>query len=293
MKQKVVLLISIAAGVLAFWLSNRYLQREHDRIHRGARKVQIIAASRDLPSGTVLEIGDLGMRREYATAVGENVFRPEDVDRLLGRRLRYGLKRNDPVWWTHVDLPRSGRYGLADSIPDPVVMTAETLAAERRRQAMLHGESVQVWRAVSISVSGADSVSGMVRPEDKVDVLGTFTVPTEENPAETETVTLTLMENVTVLAVGQQIASELTAEARATRGYSTVTLKVSPVEAEILVFTQHSKSQLALTLRNPEDEHLFNPATADNKYQRIGEPLPAIDFSWLLAQARSRARLGE
>jgi pilus assembly protein CpaB len=236
---------------------------------------------------------DIGARREYATAVGENVFRPEDVNRLLGRRLKYGLKKNDPVWWTHVELAEGGPGGLAAAIPEPDVKSAEDLRVERQRRAMLDGETVQVWRAVSITVSGADAVSGMVQPQDKVDVLGTFTIPSETNPQEVESVTLTLMENVSVLAVGQQTGNDLPQSGRRSRGYSTVTLKVSPVEAEILVFTQHSKSQLALALRNPGDEHLFNTESAGNKYQRIGEPLPAIDFSWLLNQARSRARLQE
>jgi hypothetical protein len=38
-KQKLVLLISIAVGILAFWMTGRYLQNEYNRIHRGARKI--------------------------------------------------------------------------------------------------------------------------------------------------------------------------------------------------------------------------------------------------------------
>ena len=94
----------------------------------------------------------------------------------------------------------------------------------------------------------------MVQPNDHVDVLGTFRFPAAEKGTQMDTVTLTILQNVTVLAVGQQLANQRSAADR--RGnYSTITLSVSPKEAEMLVFAQQ-KGVLTFTLRNNTDPYV-------------------------------------
>jgi Flp pilus assembly protein CpaB len=110
-------------------------------------------------------------------------------------------------------------------------------------------------RAISLSVGGSSAVSGMVQPNDRVDVLGTFTMASKTVPGEMETVTLTVLQDVTVLATGQRMANQAVARrgiAQAS-GYSTVTLEVTPREAELLVFAEEVKGRLVLSLRNPAD----------------------------------------
>lgn len=234
MKEKVVLLISILVGILAFWLTNRYLQKEREKLYAGAEKVKVVVAGRSLPAGTVLAVEDLAQSSVYKTAVGENVVRPEDLDTIIGKKLRYSLKRGEPVWWSQVDVPDRRRTGLA-----PMVRSG--------------------LRAISIAIGGADTVSGLVQPNDRVDILGTFSFPARDSAAgEFETVTLTVLQDVTVLATGQQLARTDSGSGQGAwrpGGYSMVTLEVSPREAELLTFVQHMKGQgqLTLALRNPED----------------------------------------
>jgi pilus assembly protein CpaB len=92
-----------------------------------------------------------------------------------------------------------------------------------------------------------------------VDILGTFTFPSNKGDPQLDTVTLTILQNVTVLATGKDTARSLTEAAIQTGGgarrpssYSTVTLLVTPKEAEMLVFAMQ-KGRLTLTLRNPSD----------------------------------------
>ena len=95
-------------------------------------------------------------------------------------------------------------------------------------------------RAVSIPVSGAAGVSGMVRPNDCVDVLGSFVLPSSTgstDPSEMEMVTLTVLQNVTVLAIGSDTQRTIS-DRKNNSGYSSVTLQVTPREAEVLVFAQ-------------------------------------------------------
>ena len=121
-------------GIIAFWLSARYLDRERDKLYAGAEKIQVIAAARDLPAMTVLETDDLGVKTVYKSAVGENVFLPGDLQRIKGKRLNYLVKKGSPVMWSQVDMPREVASGLA-----PVIKTRN--------------------RAVSISISGAPAIS--------------------------------------------------------------------------------------------------------------------------------------
>ena len=65
-----------------------------------------------------------------------------------------------------------------------------------------------------------------------------------------------------VLATGRETAKSI---GTSNSNYSTVTLEVSPREAEMLVFAEQMHGRLSLTLRNPND----------TSYER---ELPAVDF---------------
>ena len=138
-------------------------------------------------------------------------------------------------------------------------------------------------RAMTISVSDVTGVGGLIQPNDHVDILGTFesTAPRMTSSASAksgkdfkamqeyfvgkaiesagaggDTVALTLLQNVTVLATGKR-CSEVTLPGgqsfgRGEEEYESVTLLVTPAEAQLLVFAQ-GYGELTLTLRNPED----------------------------------------
>jgi Flp pilus assembly protein CpaB len=67
-------------------------------------------------------------------------------------------------------------------------------------------------------------------------------------------VTLTMIQNLTVLATGAQLARQTTESGKEQQaGYSMVTFEVDTEQAEILVFAQQTRGQLYLSLRNPND----------------------------------------
>lgn len=255
MKQRIVLLASVIIGLVAFWLTSEHLQNEREKLYAGAAKVKILAAARDLPAGTMLKFEDVGQKSVYRTSVGENVFKPEDVNTVLDKRLLFSLKAGEPVWWSHVQLPERARGGLAPTVKSGL-------------------------RALSISVGGAAAVSGLVQPNDRVDIIGTFTFPSRKQAGQTEAVTLTLLQDVSVLATGQRLGKTdlLGAESSGgAGGYSTVTLEVSPREAEVLTFAQHVKGQLTLALRNPEDLS-FEKDLPEIDFQHLENRLPDLNL---------------
>ena len=257
MKQKLILIISVVVGILAFILTNNHLSGLREDLYRGAAKKLIIVANRDLPSGATLELSDIAQREEFASAVGDNIFTPNEIDTVVGKRLKMPINRGNPLLWSHVDLPENRISGLVPTIRVGL-------------------------RALSVPISGAAGVSGLVQPNDRVDILGTFSFPSATNPEELESVTLTLLQDVSVLATGQRMARDAIGAAydRRAAGYSTVTFEVTPREAELLVFAQHVKGQLSLALRNPEDvsyedslpsvnfEHIESKLEEYNRYRQ-------------------------
>lgn len=252
MKDKLVLIASIVVGLVAFVLTNYHLREERAKLYAGARQVQIIVAKADLPAGTVLEIKDLALNRVFERAVGGNALREENLNTILGKRLRYSVRPGDPIFWSYVDIPGRGTGGLGSMVKNGL-------------------------RAISIAVSGEAAVSGLVQPNDRVDLIGTFTFPSRNNPGQMENVTLTVLQDVTVLATGQQLATDETLGIPSRRGgYSAVTLEVTPREAEVLIFAQHLRGQIALSLRNREDVS-YERDLPEINFEHIESKLPELN----------------
>ena len=247
MKQKIVLVVAIAAGLLAAVLTRAYLaakDAEYARLKANfAREnglMDAIVFKKDLPAGTVLAMKDLGILTVPAKGLRGQAIAPENVKSIIGRRTRVSHKAADVVFWSDIEGGAPRQNSLANDI---------------RRQ----------MRAVSINCAGASAVSGMVRPADHVDVIGTFSFPgppdAQGRPVQ-KFVTCTILQNVLVLATGRETAKSATSQSGA---YNMVTLEVTPREAEMLVFAEQIHGRLTLTLRNPNDVS-------------FEEKLPKVDF---------------
>ena len=269
MKQKLIPLASILIGFLAFFLTHHYIQRQFDNLDRieaelyaGARKTPVVVASRDIPAGTVIVKDDLASISLYENAKPEGVIPVDDVMLLLNRKLLWPVKAKTPIVWSQIEGSEGRRGGLS-----PII---------KHRM-----------RAISISVSGAASVSGMVQANDRVDVLGTFSFPSKIVDDEMETVTLTVLQDVTVLAVGQTLGTRsVRREKRRSSSYSTVTVEVTPREAELLVFAQQTQGKLSLSLRNPTDIY-SEQVMPEINFDYLVEKLPELNAT------RQRVILGK
>ena len=250
MKEKIIPILSVAIGMLAFALTYQYLQREHQRleeerqrIYENAQRIRVMAAAKDIPAGTAIKPTDLGTISVFKSSVGGHAVMPEDAEMLFGRKSLFRIEQKEPVFWSHIEGGAAQAMGLS-----PIIKPG--------------------MRAISLGVTGPDAVSGMVQPNDRVDILGTFAFPSKTVAGEMETVTLTVLQDVTVLAVGQQLAKDAHAARRARGGSSSITVEVTPRESELLVFAQQLKGALTLALRNAGDVSF----EAD---------LPTIDFQQL------------
>ncbi len=262
MKEKIVPIASVGVGLVAFVLTLQYwkirdreLEAEWKKLSAAQQTVSIMVARRNIPRGTALVSDDLTVASKYPSEIISDAMDPYDAYLALGKKTLRGLTQGDQLTWSNIEGGQTGALGLA-----PVIK---------------HG-----MRAISISVGGAAAVSGMVRPNDRIDVLGTFSFPAEKTPGEMETVTLTVLQDVLVLATGQTLARDRPDSRRRDSSYSAVTLEVSPREAELLVFAQQAHGRLSLSLRNPEDvnyettmpvvnfDHLHNQLDEYNRHRQ-------------------------
>ncbi len=237
MKQKIILLAALLAGIAAFVLSKRNFETFKTKFEAQFARVRVIAAARNLPVGTVLTKNDIGVADVFAKAIAGRPVLPDDYTEIVGKKTRVFINEGLAILWTDIDIPYGGVGGLSGMIKP--------------------GE-----RALAIPADSIAAVSGHVKPNDHVDIIGTFTFPAAAKGGGasggqlSDTITLTILQDVTVLATGHITSrrpSEMQSGAdRMGSQYSSVTVGVTPREAEVLVFA-HQKGRLTLSLRNRED----------------------------------------
>jgi pilus assembly protein CpaB len=118
------------------------------------------------------------------------------------------------------------------------------------------GKSARIpagYRVVSVRVTVYSSVSGLVQPGDRVDLL-VFLRKNEEIPT---TATKTILQDVTVFAVDAETERSVDPAGDA-RSVRTVSLLVQPEQAETILLAGQL-GELSLALRRPND-HLEGPS---------------------------------
>lgn len=228
MNRKIVLLFSGILALLAVVLMQLYRNSLKEELGVAGERVSILVAKEDIPAFTVIERGML-MAREYP----KNFLPPRYltkslVDDVVGQTTSFTVKKGDALLTTDL--------------------------ASTQSEAKLSRVISEKMRALALPVDRVTSFGGLLRPKDHVDILGTF-----QKPGEGDVETVTLLQNVTVLAVGAQLGTGRAiadAGAGSARGgkvrIDTVTVLVTPEEAELLVFAQ-DRGELSITMRNEED----------------------------------------
>ena len=267
MKRKIVLLASLLAGIAAAVLTRFYVASKDAEVAalkasfaRRFGTIDVLIYGHDIPAGTALARGDLLKMEVPAAGLRGQALTEENLSDVLGRKTLVSHRRADIVFWSDIEGGNPAAKGLSDDVK-------------------------KTMRAISINCIGAASVSSMVRPNDHVDVIGTFDLSSKPAGSSrvNSLVTCTLLQNVLVLATGQT-TSKTRRSAAAAGGYSTVTLEVTPREAEVLAFAEQIKGRLVLTLRNRNDAY-------------TEKELPNVDFEKIrgeieeLNQRRQQQRL--
>ncbi len=219
-----VALASVLAGGAAFLGARSYLESRtaslEQQLSERFETRPVLVVSRDIPRGEALRTDSLAVRQMPSRFVRSDSLEPEAVNLLLGRRLSRGLSSGDAV---------------AESDLEP------------RSLARLSAELKLGMRALTMPVDEVNSLSGMLRAGDVIDLY--YLRQHEGNSAQ---LTL-LLESVPVLATGAQLAGVAGKAGSVATEFATVTLQLSPDDAARVVLAQRT-GQLTAVLRNHSDQ---------------------------------------
>ena len=223
LKGKTPLIIAVILGLVAGAVAYMGVEREKRRVKAGWNLVPVIVASSDIAEGTQISLEMVSQRPIPEQFVTSSVIKPDSVSFVAGQRVLVPLQAGDPLLWSQF----------------------ETSKANEKLSTIVQKKG----RALTIDTSGAKmSVGGWVRPNDHVDIIGSF-----RDTSSGEQIAVTLMQNVSVLATGKITGTtNMNLLPENERTYNNVTFLLLPEEAEILSLAS-DLGALTLTLRNPED----------------------------------------
>ena len=216
--------LALAAGLMlvGFAVTWSAIARERADVRKGWNLVPVLVAAVDLSEGTTISMEQLSQRSVPEQFVTSSVVKPDSAGYVVGQKVQVAIAAGDPLMWNQFDASRA----------------VERLATRIFKKA----------RALAVEVKGTTSVGGWMRPNDHVDIIGSFKDPLTNQP-----VAVTLMQNVMVLATGKLTGTtNVNLVPQSERAYGHVSLMVLPEEAEMLVLAGQLGG-LTFTLRNEDD----------------------------------------
>jgi pilus assembly protein CpaB len=187
--------------------------------------VNYLVAAHALPAGTLARDEDFGLKSGAPAEVpaGALLDSPEIRASLRGALVRRYIDPGMPV--TREDVVRVRDRGFLAAVLEPGT------------------------RAISISVDAASGVAGLIWPGDRVDVILTQDMDATASLGE-RIASETVLRDIRVIAVDQDIAqgTEPSAASKSGRVPNTVTLQVTPEQADKVAVAQHL-GHLSLSVR--------------------------------------------
>lgn len=241
--------ISIGLGVFAMFLIYSYSQEkkaEYDKRYGTSKRV--LVAAKD-----ILEMSTIDETMIEYLEVPVDFMQPgavEDPDLAISKVAAAPFKKGEQILNTKL-LSLGANTGLSSQVAP--------------------GK-----RAVSIQVDEARSVSKLVQPGDRIDILASVEIGSGINK---QTEVRTLMQDVVILATGPKITNNIprlleknnfTNEAvyrnlNGDTSFQTITVEASPQEAQNLVYMMTSSpGSIFFTLRNPNDRIVTPMSGADS-----------------------------
>lgn len=216
----VILGVALGLGVLAAYGVNQYITRQVEDIEargRSGKTVRVVVPKQDIVKGTALTASMVAVREIPAEWAHSNALTPEQFERVENQKLAYPAMRGEMLLWSLLEGQRAPSF-------------SSRLVVGRR--------------AITVPVDEVNSISGMLEPGDRIDLVVTV-------KKDSRSFMLPMLQNVTVMATGTRAVVEADGK-EGKRTYTTITLDASPAEAERLLAAREV-GKLAALLRAPGD----------------------------------------
>lgn len=184
--------------------------------------VSYVVANGDLTSGSIIDPFDnqqFAVRSDIPADLAQsNAITPNDADAISGALLIANMKRGDILTWQMVD-------------------------TDERRQ--LASKLLPGRRALTIPVDDQSSISSMLKPNDRIDLLLSY-------DKGGMVVAAPLLQNVRVIATGDNVSTNYMASGQSLDRYANITLDLS-IDDVSRVTTALDLGRISAVLRNPDD----------------------------------------
>lgn len=272
--ERMVLLLALVFGAVAALLVAVALSSSGSGSGAGDGAVPVVVAKQAIEPGTTITAEMVEVRQVPANVALDGAFR--DTGLVVGKVARFPISAGEQV---------QARDVAAAGVAPGTVSTDMPLSYVVPKG----------MRAVSIPIEEATAAGGLIRPGDRVDVIGVFDVtlyglksdPTEGTDFE-KYLTMTVLQDVEVLAVAQAVEPVVAGEPQDGTGQpqrvpvqevkpnpkaATLTLAVTPEQAQRLVWAQ-SVGELRVALRRFGDtgEAPVRPAIAPDFMPQVLPP---------------------
>lgn len=212
--------VALCIGLLAALAARSYLSTRIEAIEARGKgsTVKLLVAKRELKRGDKISSDTVAVRDVPLDFAHSGAISPETFDRVDGQPLGYPVRAGELVLWSLMEGKK-----------------APTFSAR-----------VEVGRrAMTVAVDEISSISGMLEPGDLIDLLVTV-------DRKGRKITRPLLQKVQVMATGQRAVDSPRDGER--RQYSTVTIDITPAQAEQVILGRDAGKVTAL-LRNPNDRN--------------------------------------
>ena len=269
MRKKLPLIIGIIMALVATYLVKIYTDQQRSAViaeaNRKLSKIQaeqvpVLVAARDMAKGTVLDKDSVSV-----AIISSQYVQPQaatSLDRVAGMLSAVPLSKGEQITLNKL-------IAVKDTSSSTSSLAMATPIGKR---------------AVTISVDSISAVGGMIRPGDYVDVVAMIVVPmtTAQGKQANQATSVSLFQNVLVLAIGQDLSSMPQETSASGSRYkkeerkvdsSMITLALNPKEANLLGFVQ-DQGKIRLVLRSPADAQIeqIQAASWDSLFQYLMPP---------------------
>lgn len=266
-KKKLSLIIGVALSVGAIVLLNLYLQTEKEKSTEQLKRAftqeykdltSVMVAKQDIPRGTTLSSKIL--KSEVVPARYVQPGAVTSLSRVEGKKVVASIKKGEQITMSKLS-------GTAASAAGPRTLAMSVPSGKR---------------AITVKIDNIASLAGMLRPNDYVDVIALLPTPVQTpEGTTTQITTISLFQNIRVIAVG----GELAVEEKTTSTWGglgkpkappkskvspLITLALTPEEANLLSFVTE-QGRIRLVLRSPADAAIqpLAPASWDTLFRYI------------------------
>jgi len=221
-KNLIMFVLSIVMGGAAVYFSRQYIEEQVDyyksQLDRTETMVEVVVPIRPLMRGDILLASDLSIREVPEKYADSHSVTSGTYEIAVGQRLDFDIDEGRALLWAHLE------GGLTPTFS---------------------GKVEDGFRAMTVRVDEINSMSGFLQPKDKVDLLLSYGSGGKYK-------IFPLIQKLDVIATGVQTLVDKSSSGRA-RSFSTITVHVSPINAQKITLAQQVGKITAL-LRNPEDE---------------------------------------